>query len=348
MEAQEVKSEDDEKISKQVDKLNSVKFDLTKEPPKDIELMRYAGASICSAGNLHGISGLAGIGKSAIITAGIASILFAEDHTPDFLGWDKGRDKKDGAVLHFDTEQSPYHHYQMCKRILWRAFTADVVPVRFESYIMAGWNVQLSLEHIPIAIDKAAQREGGVHSIWIDGIGDIVTSVNDEAECNERVAWLHSLAIKYECSIWSVIHVNPNQKGGTKTRGHLGSQLERKAENILLLDAKKDYIEVKSSKQRREGAKEYRFRWDEDEKKHISVSMSNDINPYAYEHYLDLCDAFKVMGVTTTRFSKLVEALKQVCPENKEVTFKSWIKKALETKCLARDDIGNYSIKIVG
>ena len=40
----------------------------------------------------------------------------------------------------------------------------------------------------------------------------------------------HQLAIEYDCVFMTVLHENPNSDFG-KTRGHLGSQLSRKAGN---------------------------------------------------------------------------------------------------------------------
>lgn len=341
MEAQEV---DENSENPKLKRLDDVKFDINRVPPKDIELMRYAGASVCSAGNIHGISGQPGLGKSAILTSGIASILYQGEKPQDFLGWQKGRDKTEGAILHFDTEQSPYHHYQLCKRILWRAWCKDEMPSRFESYLMTGWKVADMQAHIPEAIDRAAQREGGVHTVWLDGIADIVLSVNDEALCNDSISWIHSLAIKYECSIWSVIHTNPNS---TKTRGHLGSQLERKAENVLLLESKEDYTSVKSSKQRREGVKEYRFAWDEEQSMHKSISTETSDFCHVTENYSnDLKDVFELINKSEVKYSEIMTAFAVVCPKNKPAAFKSWIRKFKDSGVLFKNERGLYELNL--
>lgn len=107
--------------------------------------------------------------------------------------------------------------------------------------------------------------------MFIDGIGDLVLNVNDPAEANEFVAELHELAIGFDCPIVCIIHTNPN---GEKTRGHLGSQLERKAETNLRLD-KGDEVTVVWSDRNRHAPipkdKGPRFAWSDEHGMHITT-----------------------------------------------------------------------------
>ena len=63
---------------------------------------------------------------------------------------------------------------------------------------------------------------------------------NDDIEAFALVEQLAHLAITYACPIIVVLHENPSGFETGKTRGHLGSQLERKAESNLRIakDAK--------------------------------------------------------------------------------------------------------------
>src|SRR5262245_29422823 len=101
----------------------------------------------------------------------------------------------------------------------------------------------------------------------------MVTDVNNPAECDPFVAELHGLAIQYRCPIVVVIHFNP---GTDKTRGHLGSQLERKAESNLTLVNKGGVTEVFSLKQRHEPISKGsgpKFRYFEEAGMHVSVGV---------------------------------------------------------------------------
>jgi hypothetical protein len=88
--------------------------------------------------------------------------------------------------------------------------------------------------------------------IWlIDGIADFVTSPNQETESNEMVRLLMKYANLLEACFLLVIHENPN--GGqsvSKTRGHLGSELDRKAGGAIIIEKDKEknchYIKSKN------------------------------------------------------------------------------------------------------
>jgi hypothetical protein len=87
-------------------------------------------------------------------------------------------------------------------------------------------------------IDKYSQQFNGVHIIFIDGIADIIDDTNDQAQSNDVVRFFERIAIKYNCPVITIIHLNP---GSTeKSRGHLGSQLERKCESVVSISKDKD------------------------------------------------------------------------------------------------------------
>jgi hypothetical protein len=84
-------------------------------------------------------------------------------------------------------------------------------------------------------LEREAQRLGKVDTVLIDGIADLCKSPNDEIESLELVSKIHSLSHIYDCPILSVLHENPGSETG-KTRGHLGSELARKAFANLRVD----------------------------------------------------------------------------------------------------------------
>lgn len=67
----------------------------------------------------------------------------------------------------------------------------------------------------------------------IDGIADLIRCANDEAESIAVVEELYRLAGIYNTCIVTVLHFIPN---GLKLRGHLGSELQRKAATILSIE----------------------------------------------------------------------------------------------------------------
>jgi len=82
-------------------------------------------------------------------------------------------------------------------------------------------------------MDKFYYQYGGIQLVVIDGIADLVKSANDEAESVAVIDELYRLAGIYNTCILCVLHFVPN---GLKLRGHLGSELQRKAATILSIE----------------------------------------------------------------------------------------------------------------
>jgi hypothetical protein len=116
-----------------------------------------------------------------------------------------------------------------------------------------------------------------VYAVLIDGAADCVLNVNDPTEAGSFVAELHDFAIRFDCPFINIIHVNPS---GEKTRGHLGSQLERKSETNLRIDkGKADISTVWSDKNRGAPIPKSvapRFKWSEVAKMHVTCDGAVD------------------------------------------------------------------------
>ena len=101
-------------------------------------------------------------------------------------------------------------------------------------------------------MDKFHYQYGGIQLVVIDGIADLVHSANDEAESLRVVDELYRLAGIYQTCIVCVLHYVPN---GLKLRGHLGSELQRKAAAILSIELDNDpTISVVKALKVREGS----------------------------------------------------------------------------------------------
>jgi len=200
---------------------------------------RLKGVSICTPGNLTTISAMVRAGKTAAIGALMASS-FANPES-DCLGF-ACINPKNHAVVILDTEQSPYDHTEVVERNMRRGPVEDLPPWVF-SYWLAGQSARNIRDLIRVEMENAKAQCGGVHSVIIDGTADVVTDVIDPAESNGLVADLHRLAIEFDCPILNVIHVNPGSKSH-KTRGHLGSQLERKSECCFKLERTDEIITI--------------------------------------------------------------------------------------------------------
>ncbi len=218
------------------------------EPPPLRPIYTLAGICISTPANLTTITSAIKTGKSAVIGA-MAAAAMPHHHDSDLLAFSSSNPKNLG-LLWFDSEQSPDDFWHCVDRALKRAGLPKPPPW-LHAYCLTGLGCKRAWECVTQATKDASDKHGGIHSSLIDGVADLILDVNDPGESNAFVAELHSMAIQYDCTINGVIHFNP---GGEKSRGHLGSQLERKAETNLALE--KDASEttvVYSTKNRRAG-----------------------------------------------------------------------------------------------
>ena len=241
-----------------VERIAHTRFDPSNKPPDDPCVFSLAGVEIAHAGNLVTIAAAVKSGKSSVIAAMIASLM-GEDPERDYLAF-SGSNPDGKTVLHFDTEQSRGDHWRMGMRTIGRA-GLEVPPAWYQSYSLVSLSPEERLEVIG-AMARAAVASGGLHSVFIDGVADLILDVNDPKEPFGLVTALHHLASETGCVVVGAIHHNP---GSVKARGHLGSQIERKSESVLVLNKQGEVITLSCSPARRQevsGDKAPQFAWD--------------------------------------------------------------------------------------
>ena len=230
---------------------------------------------VCTAGNLTTITAAAKAGKTAFIVA-MQAAAFSPSHDGDYLGVTSSN-PNGLAMIHFDTEQSIFDHHELVRRTATRSGLATPPPW-FRSYCLTGFSVPDLQSALRIALEDARRDFGGIHSVFIDGAADMVVDVNDPTESNAFVAALQAQAIEFNCPIIEIVHLNPGSPN--KSRGHLGSQLERKSETNLQLE-KTDGITVVWAERNRRApiTKETgpRFGYNEDAGMHRSCAAVADV-----------------------------------------------------------------------
>jgi hypothetical protein len=132
-------------------------------------------------------------------------------------------------------------------------------------------------EIIPLELARAKAACHGILAVIIDGIGDLCLDPNDPEEALALIDEIHRLAIQFDTVVVCVLHENPGSEIG-KTRGHLGSQLERKAETNLRLEKDAHGVTVMYSERARSSfiSRENgpRFAWDEEARMHRSTTAA--------------------------------------------------------------------------
>lgn len=253
--------------------LKSCEIDFKNPPATPEPLITIEGVTIGSPGNLLGITGSEGSGKSNFLGGMVAGALADDSHfVGDSLGTRVSTNVKKKAVLYFDTEQSEDQLYRNLQIVLKRCQRTNP-PDWFKAYCLTNLSRRERLQVILQSVDKFHHQFGGIHLVVIDGIGDLIGSLNDERESISLVEELHRMAGIYQTCVLCVLHLVPN---GIKLRGHLGSELQRKSSGILCIE-KDDHTDVscvKALKVRCGSPLDVplvQFAWDRDKGYHVYV-----------------------------------------------------------------------------
>jgi hypothetical protein len=249
--------------------LSSRRFDSKNPPELARPIYEINRQSICTPGNITAISARLKHGKSAFVGGCIAASFGLDGDT---LGVDSAN-PHGHALIHFDCEQSPADHHALIVTALSRVGMTHQ-PEWLRSYRILDVPTAQRFDLLEHELREGKRARGGIHSALLDGVADYVKDPNDPEEAFAAVERLHGLAVQYSTTILCVIHVNPGENGTNKTRGHLGSQLARKAESNIELSKDDDEITtVYTSSSRHAFISKQdgpRFKWDSLAEMHAS------------------------------------------------------------------------------
>ncbi len=86
-------------------------------------------------------------------------------------------------------------------------------------------------------IDYALRRGKGYGLVVIDGIRDLMLDINSTSESVEVINKMMEWSSKYDLHIHCVLHQN---KGDNNVRGHIGTEMNNKAETVLVISKDSD------------------------------------------------------------------------------------------------------------
>jgi hypothetical protein len=133
-------------------------------------------------------------------------------------------------VVYFDTEQSEWHVQKAVKGICTQIVVG--IPSNLNTYGLRKSSPSDRLKLVEYAIENTPN----LGFVVIDGIRDLITSINDEAEASNIASKLLKWTEEYNIHIVVVLHENP---GSDKARGHIGTELMNKAETVIALQVDK-------------------------------------------------------------------------------------------------------------
>ncbi|GBU08676.1 topoisomerase [Bacteroidales bacterium] len=216
--------------------LKSCEVNLNNPPMQSHKIISINEVPLGTQGNLLCVTGGEGTGKSNYAASLIAGAIRNCSAEIDTLGVEVASNTKQQAILLYDTEQSEVQLFKNASNIVRRA-KLDAMPTCMKAYSLTGMSRKQRLQSIVESMDKFYFQHKGIHLVVIDGIADLIRGANDEQESIALVEELYRLAGIYNTCIVCVLHFIPN---GMKLRGHLGSELQRKAAAILSIEHDSD------------------------------------------------------------------------------------------------------------
>jgi hypothetical protein len=261
-----------------MERLESLRYDPEEVPPADETCLCFMDKPVGSRGNITALQAKQKAGKSAVISA-INAIAAAADPSSagDTLGF-SWQGSANGSVLHYDTEQSKGDWHASVTRAIKRSGSRTLERLYSYTIVTIDFDDRKKLLQKKM---KQLSKHGIIDCVIIDGIADFVADVNCPREATTTIAWLMKLAHEYQCSIIVVIHENPATDGG-KTRGHLGSELQRKAfANIRIdKDANTGISTIYGTDMRKADIPKSQglcFAWSDDEHMHMTLGPASEV-----------------------------------------------------------------------
>ena len=328
--------------------LKSCEIDFNNPPAKAQEIISAGDVPLGTQGNLFGITGGEGTGKSNYIAAIVAGCICPAGAEVDTLGIQITANGKHKAVLLYDTEQSEVQLFKNVSNLLARAKQPDK-PDELKAFCLTGMSRKERLNAIVQSMDKFYYQYGGIQLVVIDGIADLVKSANDEAESVAVIDELYRLAGIYNTCILCVLHFVPN---GLKLRGHLGSELQRKAATILSIEKDEEPAQsvVKALKVRDGSPLDVPlmlFAWDKEAGMHVYKGEKPREEKEKRKERELVNVARDIFGrQTRITYIDLCEQLQQVL-DIKERTAKSYIRFMRERDIITKDT-ANQSCFVIG
>ena len=229
-----------------LEQLRPYLLDPREDYPEPYYMLEYNGVPFSTIGGLGAISGQKKNGKSFVLTQLMAAVLGngcertnlflpglkVPERTLEYLGHEP-------RVLYVDTEMEKLNSAKVLRRVHWLC-EWDM------KYPNERFNV-LWLKNMPKDGDKRPYKQRydlirlaidalSPDIVFIDGLRDLLASINDEESGTQILDELASMAEERHMCIWNALHQNPNGKtdDDAKMRGWIGTELGNKVSDTLV------------------------------------------------------------------------------------------------------------------
>ena len=229
------------------DTLRPYLLDPREDYPEPYTMLEFNGVPFSKIGGLGAISGQKKNGKTWVLTQLMAAILGCDNErtqqflpglqvpqrTIDFLGHLP-------KVLYIDTEMEKLSSAKVLRRVHW----------------LCGWDMKQPNNRFAVLWVKSMPKDDNAKPyvkrfeliklsidaiqpdvVFIDGLRDIIPSINDEEAGTAILDYFGSIAEERNLSIWLALHQNPGRKDDSedaKMRGWIGTELGNKVSDTLI------------------------------------------------------------------------------------------------------------------
>jgi hypothetical protein len=194
------------------------------------EVIYLNGVAICTLGNFSASIGKAKSKKTFNVSAIVASAISYRRVLNYETDFPEGRDR----VLYIDTEQSKAH----CQRVLNRILRLAGLPdgVENERLTFLSLRKYRPEDRIKI-IEEAIADIQGLGLVIVDGVRDLLYDINNPTESTEVISKVMRWTDEYQFHLHLVLHQN---KADDNARGHIGTEVNNKAETVIQVEKDKD------------------------------------------------------------------------------------------------------------
>lgn len=307
-------------------------------PPLEKSIMTFLGTHLLSKGGITTLCAKSGIGKSSIMEAFISNHL---NPNCDSLGVEINLTKDHNKILFIDTERSKWEVHKAWSKIMKRASLNQDFNVS-EKLIYAGVKKLSALEKKQY-IDSVLIENNNIGLIVFDGSSDFLKNTNDNVESSEFIDWINTFDDNIALAF--TIHTNPSDE---KPRGHLGSELIRKCESVLIAKKQENIFELTTdfdNGKNRHGRKEsLNYKYCEDADMFISTDEKPIIKQKPKEEYNQM--ATEIWGEKSTMyFAEIVNGIEKKTGKTEGASKKIFNRHFQDKLC---EKIGNMGWKLIG
>ena len=229
------------------DTLRPYLLDPREDYPEPYTMLEFNGVPFSKIGGLGAISGQKKNGKTWVLTQLMAAILGCNNErtqqylpglqvpqrTIEFLGHLP-------KVLYIDTEMEKLSSAKVLRRVHW----------------LCGWDMKQPNDRFAVLWVKSMPKDDNAKPyvkrfeliklaidaiqpdvVFIDGLRDIIPSINDEEAGTQILDYFGSIAEERNLSIWLALHQNPGKAADSdeaKMRGWIGTELGNKVSDTLI------------------------------------------------------------------------------------------------------------------